>query len=99
MVCCMLTWQGILRSNVPRYNRKEYSKYRTPMHCSVRFRLEQEAEGMFRIPEEERCLACRGKGIDTSRLGTLCLLPQFYQCGTCGGTGRGAGSQRRLDLD
>jgi len=64
--------------------------YRTGLHTSVRYKVLMEGEGRrSRIPGEMWCLRCCGFGIDRAKVDTvLCLMPQFYDCEACNGTGR-----------
>lgn len=64
--------------------------YRTELHDSVRYKMLLVGEGRrSQIPGPAWCLRCIGFGIDRTKVDTvLCLMPQFYDCDACNGTGR-----------
>lgn len=59
------------------------------LHASVKYKVLEEGSGRQQyIPRSKRCLACDGTGLNFDHLNTLSLLPSFYQCKECNGSGR-----------
>lgn len=68
---------------------KHRGQYAKTLHGGVKYKLLEAGIGKRRhIPTKQRCRLCFGLGLDTDKLRTLSLLPQFYQCVRCKGTGR-----------